>query len=193
MDTELRTAIDVTADVRERLPEPLQELLPGVDCVLRRSVRFVRDDRLGEVAGGAARPDGLVRLAARSLTNLSVIGEEIMHLHRWTQGFPAIEPTVVAVAEGDAGGLRCLAGHFDEHAFFPFLEALGLHRRGKSAPLLEQTAHLLRGLLGDIEADGPTPRWRVILSVIDPHAELLPPQDEARTAVLGPFKEGPFP
>jgi hypothetical protein len=183
--------VDITVAVRALLPPALGQRLAEVERVLRAPVRFVRDDALRE-AGGAAQLDGVIRLAPRNVANLDVIGEELMHLHRWMHGFPFIEPLAVASLEGYAGGLQVLAGCFDEHAFFPSLEALGLAPRTELTRRLAETVALLEGRLDEIAMNGPTVRWRVILSVIHAQAALLAPDSPARTALLEMYDRAPL-
>ena len=103
-----------------------------------------------------------------------------MHLHRFiVGGFPKAEPLEPAKDAGYASGLYQIAGHFDEHAFFPFLEEIGLAPRNEVGAEMQRTARLLANELESIQADGPTDYWRVLLSAIYVQAQLIAPAGPA--------------
>lgn len=181
---------DVSAHVRAVLPPPLGEKLAEVDNVLGRPVVFVQ---IGSITGGAhgsvSLDEGAIKLVPAAVDNMSVVGEEIMHLHRWTAGgYPATRPSQEAADARFASGLRQIAGHFDEHAFFPFLEGIGLHPRAEVASIMPQTARMLEEAIADVEREDPTDYWRVTLSAIFAQAELIAPQDAGRESVLNLFR-----
>ncbi len=91
--------IDISDEVRSILSSPLVAALRDVEEVYRHSVAFLLVPDLGVTAGGRADPRGFVELPPPSRSNSNVIGEEIMHLHRWTRGYPAIEPARCANEE----------------------------------------------------------------------------------------------
>src|SRR5713101_3149884 len=107
----------------------------------------LRDVSWGGRAGGSSSPDGVIRLAPASVENPSVIGEEIMHVHRWTSGFPAIEPGMYAAMFDYADALKRLGNHFDEYAFLPFLEEIDLHPRAEVVPTLAPQMQGIEGYL----------------------------------------------
>ena len=91
---------DVNSRVRRAVATlpPLAERLTEIDAVLQRPVVLVVDPGLAGQAGGkAACPEGVISLPPDSVNNLSVIGEEIMHLHRCTRGYPTIVPGLRSV------------------------------------------------------------------------------------------------
>ncbi len=137
----------ITAATVALLPPALADRLAEIEKVLGKPVTFLEDRSLPGGAGGKATPDGIVHLAPGSTQNLSVIGEEIMHLHRWTSGYPVVEPQVLAVQSGYARGVTQLASHFDEYAFFPFLESIGLDPRKELTPTIEPAIEAFKGLL----------------------------------------------
>lgn len=181
--------MDITATVLARLqPKPaLLEKLGQVERVLGKPVVFDEDDSLPAGAGGSARPDGTVRLAPASADNLGVVGEEIMHLHRWTTGYPMIEPGALAQQHRYARGLTQLAGHFDEYAFFPFLEGIGLDPRQELTPKMAPAARALGDLLPQITDNGNTAEWRVLLSVSYVQAGLIAHASPDRDRLLAVF------
>ena len=175
---------DITSDLRGRLPAPLLERLLAVENNLGHQVTFIEDEATPGGALGSASPDGIVRLTRRARGNFSVIGEEILHLHRHAQGYPLIEPGEVARRQRYARGLMQLAGHFDEFAFFPVLEGMGLDPRGQILPTLEPARLALENLLPEIQHDGPTDEWKVLLSVTHVQTTLLAPESRDRDEFL---------
>src|SRR5438045_6899166 len=115
-----------------------------------------------------------------------------MHLHRYVVGgFPKAQALQQAVDAGYASALHQLAGHFDEHAFFPFLERIGLAPRDEIADAMPMTARLLRPELAAIVADGLTDYWRAALPVMYVQAHLMAPQNApGRDAVLQLYDHG---
>lgn len=89
--------MDITRDVSVLVATKphLLARLREVERVIGRAVVFDRNDALPADSGGKATPDGTVTLARDSAVNLSVIGEEIMHLDRWTSGYPVIQPAPI--------------------------------------------------------------------------------------------------
>lgn len=177
----------IGASVRAALPAALAEKLHDVELVLGRPVTFLEEACLRGEAAGSARPDGVITLASRAVHNFSVIGEEIMHLHRWTRGYPAIEPTTLAWKAGYAPALQRLSGHFDEYAFFPFLEDLGLSPRGDVAPALQPQLEAIEELIPKLQQERDNPRWRIQLPVVFVQAALLAPDGPERDALLKKF------
>jgi hypothetical protein len=74
------------------LPQQLLETIAEIDTALGYQVTFRVVDALHGGAHGAVNlEDGVVWLPQRSINNLSVIGEELMHLHRYVVGgFPKL-------------------------------------------------------------------------------------------------------
>ncbi len=178
---------DITGRVRAMLPRQLVDKTAEVDASLGHGVTFrVVDALYGGAHGAANLDDGVVWLPQRSINNLSVIGEELMHLHRYiVGGFPKAQALQQAVDAGYASALHQLAGHFDEAAFFPFLEGIGLAPRAEISDAMPLTARLLRRELPAIVADGPTEYWRAALPVMYVQAHLMAPQNTpGRDAVL---------
>ena len=67
-----------------------------------------------------------------------MIGEELTHLLRYVlAGFPKAQAVQQAVDAGYASAHQ-LAGHFDEAAFFPFLEGIGLLKKCRLSGLPEK-------------------------------------------------------
>ena len=64
---------------------------------------------------------------------------------------------------GSTSALHKAAGHFDEQAFFPFLERIGLAPRDEIADAMPMTARLLRQELATIAGDGLADYWRAAL------------------------------
>lgn len=180
---------DISARLRAMLPQPLLEKVQESETVLNQKIAFFEDTAMRGGAGGSASPDGVIKLAPRAVENMSVIGEEIMHLHRWTSGFPAIRPERFAQMFHYSQGLLQIGGHFDEHAFFPFLEGIGLNPRSEVLPTLEPEMKRLEELLPDIERQGETAQWRVVLSAKFVQAQLIAPASGARDAMIGLFQK----
>jgi hypothetical protein len=100
-------------------------------------------------------------------------------------GFPRRRRSSKALDARYASAPYQLAGHFDEHAFFPFLARIGLARRDEIGEAMPTTARLLGPELAAIVADGPTDYWRAALPVIYVQAHLMAPQNApGRDAVL---------
>ena len=181
---------DVNSRVRRAIASLpyLADKLNEIEAVLGRPVAFVIDPVLAGQAGGkAACPEGVVSLSPESVDNLSVIGEEIMHLHRCTRGYPAIVPGVRSVLLGYKSGLQALSGFFDEHAFFPFLESLGLDPRAPIGARMEPTARALEAQMHDIQREGFTEAWRVNLAAAYVQAALMAPPTPGRDRLLALF------
>jgi hypothetical protein len=175
----------MTGRVRAMLPQQLVQKTAEIDAALGHAVTFRVVVALHGAARGAVNlEDGVVWLPQQSVNNLSVIGEELMHLHRYVvAGFPKAQPLQPAVQYASA--LHQLAGHFDEHAFFPFLERVGLAPRDEIAEAMPTTARLLHHELAAIAADGPTDYWRAALPAIYVQAHLMAAQNApGRDAVL---------
>lgn len=180
---------DVSAIVRARVDRvpALAAKLREVDEFLRRPLEFREEALPGGAPGGVDYEAGLVRLAAGATNNLDVVGEEIMHWHRRATLFPIVRPL-----EGPhmvRRGLTQLAGHFDEFAFFPFLEGIGLAPRRQLTdwrPTLTQ----MKAFLEEIRA-GETLEWRVLLPVIYLQARLIYPDSPNGPGVLALF-DGPI-
>lgn len=132
-------------------------------------------------------PEGVVSLPPESVDNLSVIGEEIMHPHRCTRGYPAIVPGARSVLLGYKSGLQALSGFFDEHAFFPFLEDLGLDPRAPIGARMVPTARALEAQIDEIHREGFTETWRVNLGAAYVQAPLMAPPSPDRDRLLALF------
>lgn len=181
---------DVNSRVRRAVATlpPLADKLVEIEAVLRRPVAFVIDPGLAGQAGGkAACPEGVISLPPDSAENLSVIGEEIMHLHRCTRGYPTIVPGVRSVLLGYKSSLQALSGFFDEHACFPFLEGLGLDPRGQITPRMGPTAAALEAQIDEIQREGFTESWRVNLAAVYVQAALMAPPSPDRDRLLTLF------
>lgn len=161
--------IDISDEVRRTLPSPLLAVLDEIERAYGRHIPFFLVQDLGVTASGRGDPQGFVELPPQSRCNLNVMGEEIMHLHRWTRGYPAIEPKALAYQEGYAHHLQAFGGHFDEYVFFPFLESIGLDPRSElHARIVEALGSLTGGLLDRLQrvhGSGEfSAEWRVKLS-----------------------------
>ncbi len=167
---------------------PLADKLIEIEAVLRRPVAFVIDPGLAGQAGGkAACPEGVISLPPDFANNLSVIGEEIMHLHRCMRGYPTIVPGVRSVLLGCRSGLQALNGFFDEHACFPFLEGLGLDPRAQITARMGPTAAALEAQIDEIQRQGFTERSRVNLATAYVQAALMAPPSPDRDRLLALF------
>jgi hypothetical protein len=170
---------------------PLAAKLDEVETVLNRPVVFAVEDALGAIAGGRATcPEGRIVLARTSVENLSVLGEEIMHLHRCTSGYPMIVPGAQAALLGYRAHLQALSGFFDERTAFPFLEQLGLDPRAVITPRLGATANSIEAQMAQIEHDGTTEFFRVVLGTIYVQAALMAPASPEQTRLLAIFDRG---
>ena len=180
LDSRVRRAIATLPRLAEKLIE--------IEAVLRRPVAFVIDPGLAGQAGGkAACPEGVISLPPDSVDNLSVIGEEIMHLHRCTRGYPTIVPGLRSVLLGYRSGLQALNGFFDEHASFPFLEGLGLDPRAQITARMATTAAALEAQIDEIQREGFTESWRVNLAAAYVQAALIAPPSPDRDRLLALF------
>lgn len=183
---------DISDEVRRRLPSPLIAALNEVEEVYGRQVPLYLVPDLGVTASGRADPAGFVELPPHACSNLNVIGEEIMHLHRWTRGYPAIDPAGVTEEQSYGSALRALGGYFDEYAFFPFLERAGLAPRSELEPWITETVGILKGGLLDriprLQESGQlTLEWGVKLTVTHVRAVLLCVSSSARDTLLELF------
>jgi hypothetical protein len=131
----------------------------------------------------------LTATAELSRSTTGVVGEEIMHLVRRAQRYPAIQPQQLASLCDYDLALSGLSGHFEEYAFFPFLENLGLNPRGVLTATLDQSAQMLPTMLPRIERNGLTAKWRVRLSTLFVQASLMAPESRTRTRMLELFND----
>jgi len=189
--------IDISDQVRRRLPPPLLAALNDVEGVYQRPIPFYLVQDLPVNAGGLANSQGFVELLPHSRSNLNVIGEEIMHLHRWTTGYPLIRPSARARGDGYDHHLQALGGHFDEYAFFPFLEQAGLNPRAELYPRIVDAVRDLHGGLLDriprVLGSGEfTLEWRVKLSRTYVVASSLSGPSPARDTLLQLFEAEPL-
>lgn len=129
--------MDLAERMRTLLPTQLRDKLAEVEAVLGRPVKFLVDPTLeGLAAAKASSSDGTIRLSPStasevlaatcelSSSSMGVIGEEIMHLVRRAERYPTIQPQQEAWDGDYYDALSGLSGHFEEHAFFPFLARL---------------------------------------------------------------------
>jgi hypothetical protein len=182
-----RPPLDVSTSVRAALPARLTHKLTEIEAAIDRQVTFRRVDAVqGGAHGGTDVENAIVYLLPQAVDNMSVIGEELMHLHRWhVGGYPKAKALQPAECAGYASGLHQIGGHFDEHAFFPFLEEMGLAPRDEVGAVMQNTARMLRLEIPEIQRDGETEFWRVVLSAIYVQARLIAPADiEDRDSVL---------
>lgn len=182
---------DISGDVRLLVVVALARKLDEVERVLQRCVVFYEDDQLTE-ARGRAVPRGEVYLSPSAVQDLSVIGEEIMHLHRWTRGFPAIEPLVAPL--GLDKSLNQLSGHFDEATFFPFLEGLGLDPRAPNALVMEPNRLAIEAQIPVLQRNDPADLVDIVVmrkrfTVTYVQAALLAPATAQRDALLQVFQQ----
>ena len=193
--------------VRQLLPTALRDKLAEVEAALGRLVEFRVDPTLGGMAVGKASSNGTIDLSPSTGTEIwaattelsrsttGVLGEEIMHLVRRAQRYPAIQPQELASLNDYDVALSGLSGHFEEHAFFPFLEDLGLDPRGVLTATIDQSGRMLPTMLPRIEQNGRTAKWRVRLSILFVQTSLMAPQSLARTRLLELFNNpilGPY-
>jgi hypothetical protein len=163
-----------------------------VEASLGRLVRFWSDPNL--VAHAAARtekPQGRVYLRPDCVDDLSVIAEEVMHLHRMAEAYPVIKPLQRAANDGYADVLNGLSGFFDEHAFFPFLEELGLDPRKAVGQTIGDSLRKLPEALPRIRG-WQEPMRSVKLSALFVQTNLMAPNSEARTELLRAFQKPPL-
>ena len=187
--------------VRLLLPAALRDKLAEVEATLGRLVEFRVDAALDGLAAGKASSDGTIHLSSLTAAEVlaataelsrdtsGVLGEEIMHLVRRAERYPAIQPQGLASLHDYDLALSCLSGHFEEHAFFPFLENLGLDPRGVLTATIDQSGRMLPRMLPHIEQNGHTAKWRVRLSTLFVQTSLLAPESLARTRLLGLFHD----
>jgi hypothetical protein len=182
---------DISRNVRPLVVDRLAQKLGEVEAILGRCVVFYEDDQL-RVARGRAVPRGEVHLSSAAVQDLSVIGEEIMHLHRWTAGFPAIEPQNAVLRLDES--LKQLGGHFDEAAFFPFLEQLGLNPRAPIDAVMAANARTIQGLIPDLARNDPRQAIELLvlrkrLAITYAQAALLASPTGERDALLALFDD----
>jgi hypothetical protein len=90
--------------IRRLLPTALRDRLAEVEAALGRLVEFRVDGTLEGLAAGSASSDGTIHLSPSTATEVltataelsrsttGVVGEEIMHLVRRAERYPAIQP-----------------------------------------------------------------------------------------------------
>ncbi len=172
---------------------PLAAKLAEIEAVLQRPVVFQVDLGLaGQARGKATCPQGHVHLASESANDLSVVGEEIMHLHRCTRGYPTLVPGDHARVMDYDQGVQALNGFFDEHATFPFLENMGLDPRSHLTGVLDRTLGSLEGQLAHIEEEGYSERLRVTLGAVYVQAALMAPRSPTQDRLLSMFNSAPL-
>lgn len=81
-----------------------------------------------------------------------------------------------------------MAGHFDEFAFFPFLEGLGLNPRRELSDL-NPGRWALEGPLPEIRRTGQSAEWPVLLAVTYVQTSVIAPPSESRDRLLRLFEE----
>ena len=115
--------------------------------------------------------------------------EGALALHRFAVGgFPKAQALLPARDAGYESALYQIAGCLDEHAFFPFLEGIGLTPRNEVGAAIQNTARMLDLHIPVIREDGATDYWRVVLSANYVQTHLIAPADAAgRGAVLAPY------
>lgn len=185
---------DVSGRVRNRVDAscPLAQKLAEVEASLGRPVRFWSDPNLvGYAAARTEKPQGRVYLRPDCVEDLSVIGEEIMHLHRMVKAYPVIKPLQRAANEGYDDVLNGLSGFFEEHAFFPFLEELGLDPRKAVGQTIGDSLRMLPQVLPRI-GGWQEPMRRVKLSALFVQTNLMAPNSEDRTELLRAFQKPPL-
>lgn len=166
----------------------MAQKLAEVEASLGRAVRFGADPSLaGYAAARTKKPQGRVFLRPDCVEDLSTIGEEIMHLHRMAERYPVIKPLQRAANDGYADVLNALTGFFEEHAFFPFLEELGLDPRRSVGQTVRDSLGMLPQLLPRI-ARWQEPMRRVKLSALFVQTDLMAPDSEHRTELLRAFE-----
>ena len=181
---------DLGEQVRAALPRDLTDKLVEVETGLGRPVRFIAGDSLpGNARGSASSSDGVIRLSSQCVENLNVVGEEIMHLHRRTNGYPLIEPSSPARLLGFDRALLRLGGHFDEVAFFPALEGMGLNPRGEIAQSLAAEVEKIQGLIPKLAELAYDPVIPIELPVVYVRAAMLAPEGEEQRATLRLFDD----
>lgn len=188
---------DIGDEIRRKLPAQVAVALDEVEKAYRRRIPFFLVSGLGVTAGGRSDPAGFVELPLESRGNLNVIAEEIMHLHRWTRGYPAICPESLAYTDGYSDALKALGGYFDEYSFFPFLESAGLSPRSELEPGFAEALDILRSKLPfeiprDYKSREFTLGWRVKLAVTHVRALLLGAPSLAKDSLLKLYSEEPL-
>lgn len=185
---------DISDRVRNRVDglRPLAQKLAEVEASLGRPVRFCSDPHLvGYAAARTEKPQGRVYLRPDCVEDLSVIGEEVMHLHRMAEAYPVIKPLQRAANDGYDDVLNGLSGFFEEHAFFAFLEELGLDPRRAVGQTIGDSVRMLPQVLPRI------PQWQepmrtVKLSALFVQTNLMAPNSEARAELLRAFQRPPL-
>jgi hypothetical protein len=175
------------AQVLPLLPAPLHNKLAELETALGRPVKFLVDSKLR--SAGSCSPEGIIKLRPDSMQNSSVLGEEIMHLDRRRLLYPVIRPQQQACDEKYADVVNGLSGFFEEHAFFPFLEGLGLDPRSLISPNIEQYASRLPEMLPRIERDWAPAAKRVVLAALFVQTNLMAPESPAKTQLLEMFDQ----
>lgn len=186
--------IDVSYNVQNLVHDlgRLAQKLAEVEASLGRPVQFYSDPSLlGRAAARVEQPKGRVYLCPDRVADLSVIGEEVMHLHRMAEGYPVIKPLQRASDDGYDDVLHGLSGFFEEHAFFPFLEELGLDPRRAVGYTIQESVSKLPQVLPRI------PQWQepmrtVRLSALFVQTNLMAPRSKARDALLRAFQMPPL-
>jgi hypothetical protein len=183
------------------LPQRLLDSLAAVEAVLGRQVSFVVNPNLTGLALAKASSNGTIHFApatAKAIVTateglpkhtMGVIGEEIMHLRRRAEHYPAIQPQFLASVFEYADSISVLSGFFEEHEFFPSLEASELTPRDVVTETITESVKKLPTMLERIKEDGDTAKWRVTLSTLFVQGSLMAPESEARTRLMEFFDD----
>jgi hypothetical protein len=161
---------DVTDEVKKGLPKELLTKLEEVEKV--QKVKILEVDGLAGNAAGGVKTDGTIYVLPSTKGNHATVGEEIMHLHRWTSGYPKVTPLQPAFAAGYAGAIKLISGLFEEFEFFPFLKGLNLSPHAAVDNVMANTARELKLLKEGVKSDGATDYWRATLCGLFAQASL---------------------
>lgn len=185
---------DVSARVRPLVDglRPLAQKLAEVEASLGRRAGFNSDPGLvGYAAARVEKPEGKIYLRPDSVEDVSVIGEEIMHLHRMARAYPVIKPLQRSCDDGYNDALNGLTGFFEEHASFPFLEDIGLDPRRAVGQAIGDSLRMLPQALTRI-AEWPEPMRTVKLSALFVQTNLMASPSAARDGLLMAFQAPPL-
>jgi hypothetical protein len=181
----------IPAQVRVRLARVERalgrEVRLGIDRTLTRSPAKASSD--GSISFSPAFAANLLRDNGQiDNDSMGVCAEEVLHLGRWADAYPVIEPLVRARLFDYAVPLSGLSGFFEESAFFPVLEGLGLNPREPITRSIEASGNVLLARLDEIERDDATEYWTVVLASLYVQVSEMAPPSQIKTELLQMFE-----
>jgi len=181
-------AVPAEKDIRDEIvPALKKELIAKLEeseKTLGKKVKFFEREDLGAVGGGMD-PSGIIYLLKANKRAEAIIGEEIMHLDWRTNGRPWMNP--LEPAKDYKSAIKQISGHFEEFAFFAFLENdLKLNPRAFVNAIMPTTARRLGLEIYHLEGVEESEALRATFAALFVQARLMT-NENAGAPVLAVF------